>query len=560
MSFFGFNPTKPPSQTHNTRAPGFGPTVDPFASLSGRNDDNNVGETLNFDDDGLGDALEETGDAFNDATFGTTDIGTDFDLSGGQPGFSHQSTARPQPQQQALGPFPFPTSSYEQASTRPTQTGYEKYKRPNDMRDFTPDANIWGLGPPQATGQAPRAPAPARPDSSTSKPARSMMTLDEVEAMLRQPKQPSPAPPAQIQEAVQNSPAPPTSRPTPAPHRAPAGQDMHDIRPTQAQDFPSFVQQYPNIPRQTQVGSRMQESPTPQNFNNQHANAHHRAQSGVSLAQLHHRGPSLNGQPVTNAEQITQLTEEEKTAFLREEANRAKRNHKIQMLARDNGLMTPQDKNFITRIQLSQLMTAIGSTEENSPEVAHTEDFYYQVYSQIYAAALESGVAPDAFTQMYLNQLSWRGGSRRYPRGGENHMRRMQQQVQRAVEAAKSRPKNKQLVMEGSLGKISFSNAKTPKPLLNIKRQDSHDATSAASNRPRPHDAVGGRKAVLRDIEKVYNALMRIEDCERNQPPQPREESSADEIQAFMDWRHKFTELNQTLWNNWKVHAPIDSE
>ena len=54
-------------------------------------------------------------------------------------------------------------------------------------------------------------------------------------------------------------------------------------------------------------------------------------------------------------------------------------------------------------------------------------------------------------------------------------MQRMEQQVQRAVEAAKTKPKNKQLIIEGSLGKISFSNAKTPKPLLNIKRRDSSE-------------------------------------------------------------------------------------
>ena len=46
-------------------------------------------------------------------------------------------------------------------------------------------------------------------------------------------------------------------------------------------------------------------------------------------------------------------------------------------------------------------------------------------------------------------------------------MQRMEQQIQRAVEAAKARPKARQLVVEGSLGKIAFSNSKTPRPLLN---------------------------------------------------------------------------------------------
>ena len=49
------------------------------------------------------------------------------------------------------------------------------------------------------------------------------------------------------------------------------------------------------------------------------------------------------------------LSEEQRKAYLEEDAKRAKRNHKIFLLSKGNGLMTPQDKNFITRIQLQQL-------------------------------------------------------------------------------------------------------------------------------------------------------------------------------------------------------------
>jgi hypothetical protein len=48
-------------------------------------------------------------------------------------------------------------------------------------------------------------------------------------------------------------------------------------------------------------------------------------------------------------------------------------------------------------------------------------------------------------------------------------MQRMEQQVQRAVDAAKNKPKSKQLVIEGSLGKISFSNAKLQSPCSTSK-------------------------------------------------------------------------------------------
>jgi hypothetical protein len=36
--------------------------------------------------------------------------------------------------------------------------------------------------------------------------------------------------------------------------------------------------------------------------------------------------------------------------------------------SRGNGLMTPQDKNFITRIQLQQLVAAAGNVADSDPE------------------------------------------------------------------------------------------------------------------------------------------------------------------------------------------------
>ncbi|RKL40829.1 hypothetical protein BFJ70_g5256 [Fusarium oxysporum] len=82
MSFFGFDTTR-----HNTAAPGFSQSHDPFAGLSGRDGDD---DALDFEEtyDGLGDQLEETGDAFNDDTFGDSgpavsrSAGKDFDFFG----------------------------------------------------------------------------------------------------------------------------------------------------------------------------------------------------------------------------------------------------------------------------------------------------------------------------------------------------------------------------------------------------------------------------------------------------------------------------------------------
>ncbi len=257
-----------------------------------------------------------------------------------------------------------------------------------------------------------------------------------------------------------------------------------------------------------------------------------------------------------------ELSEEEKAAYLEQEAKRAKRNHKIFLLSKDNGLMTPQDKNFVTRIQLQQLVTATGNPNEHGTDEALAEDFYYQVLNQIRGGQRQHPGQPlNNFAQTYLYQTGSRQpGMRRHHRGPENHMQRMEQQVLRAVEAAKNKPKNKQLVIEGSLGKISFSNAKTPKPLLNIKRAESggdiHRPGSAHKAVPGSGQGVD-RKSVLRAIEQVYDTLMKMEDHDRKMPPLVTSESDAELVQRQVEWSEAVQDLNAQLWRDLKVHEPI---
>jgi DNA topoisomerase 2-associated protein PAT1 len=258
---------------------------------------------------------------------------------------------------------------------------------------------------------------------------------------------------------------------------------------------------------------------------------------------------------ITHPQQLMELSEEQRNAYLEEDAKRAKRNHKIFLLSRGNGLMTPQDKNFITRIQLQQLVAATGNSADPNPEAALAEDFYYQVYSQIRGAPRQHPSQPlGHFAQTYLFQTGGRTNNRhRHAITGDNHMQRMQQQVQRAVEAAKAKPKNKQLIIEGSLGKISFSNAKTPKPLLNIKKPEERPSTGKKGlNTSSPSD----RKTILRNIEAVYTTLMQLEDHERHQPPPPQE-GNADAVQAHIEWRQRLASLNAQLWADLKVLDPI---
>ncbi|KAL2070463.1 hypothetical protein VTL71DRAFT_13489 [Oculimacula yallundae] len=590
MSFFGFDASLPRDRGHNTAAPGFSQAADPFAGLSRQEEDD---DALDFEDtyDGLGDQLDETDDAFNDDTFGGSGgggqaaapkkpVGKDFDFFGQTAKVSDAMSEEQArfSRQQPISKVASSMSNYAQPQARPARTGYERYNEPEYIPDMQVDANLWGVAP-KRSAHVPAPELPSTPGAPSG--GRKMMSLEEVEAAMRaQAKKP-----AQPQVPVQNQPQ--QYHPTPPPQ-----QQQYAQPPQQYQHYPSNQQQSqfpvqggrppqretgpppPGQPIQVLQRPQQPSQPSPQPGPQQPTQIlqnpnRYSAEQQRSAPAVQHPGhqsrPSGNRHIITHPQQIAHLSEEEKSAFLMEEAKRAKRNHKIFMLSKDNGLMTPQDKNFITRIQLQQLVTATGNPNEHGTDTGLSEDFYYQVHNQIRGGPRQHPGQPlSNFAQTYLFQTGGRhGGMRRQARGGDNHMQRMEQQVQRAVEAAKNKPKNKQLVIEGSLGKISFSNAKTPKPLLNIKRNDSgadvNRPGSAARDRKAQLAGISGsdRKTVLADIESVYNTLMKMEDHDRHTPPALNEDINPELVGLHMDWREKAQKLNQQLWHQLKVHEPI---
>ncbi|KAF1846655.1 topoisomerase II-associated protein PAT1 [Cucurbitaria berberidis CBS 394.84] len=614
MSFFGFDATLPRDSGHSRNAPGFG-QHDAFAGLGGGAADD---DAIDFEEtyDGLGNQLDDIDDVLNDDTFGDgpatqQSIGKDFDFAGQTSMISNTLQeeqmlyqARQQPFQQRP---PVPHAS------KPNRSGYESYKDPEYIPQLEARADIWGLKPKQPAAQ--RQPEPW-PPAIAPQPAQSrkMMSLDEVEAMMRAqsigtpPAQQTlpPGLPAQFRQQQQQFPhgqppypgmpgGPPgpfapqiLQRPQQQQQQGPPRQQQRQQQQQQVraelpgQSIPNQPPQHPTIlqrqrPQSNEPSAQQQRQPPPQAQGQGQGqgppsqprqilqNPNRLSGQGQPMAQPapqsnrgqvpgHSRGPSYPGMVITHPEQLLQLSEAERAAFLEEDAKRAKRNHKIALLAKDNGLMTPQDKNFITRIQLQQLMTATGNLDEKGPEAAIAEDFYYQVFSQIRGAPRQNPQQPaNQFAQTYLFQTNNRFGTRRHGRGGDNHMQRMEQQIQRAVEAAKARPKARQLVVEGSLGKIAFSNSKTPRPLLNLKRPETNDKL------PKHHkSSIADRKEALRNIEAVYVTLMQMEDHERALPPPIRENSPPEAIQAHMEWRSKIEALHKQLWQNTKIMEPIN--
>lgn len=577
---------------------------------------------IDFDDtyDGLGDQLDETNDDLNDATFGgieaTTStlskpVGKDFDFHGQTAKVSNvinEEQFRYNRQHVSRKPQNL------MKQTRPFKTGYEAYENPDYIPDLQVDVSSKGQtrtasGNVQASQSSsilsavPQA-APA------AAPARKMMSLEEVETAMRaQPKKSAsvlttqgrqqsqtmtypniPSAHAQHPLNVQSQSSAPVNLPPQQLSYQRASQNRVPLIPQQVLQAELPGQSVPNTARPGDAPQAQQRSQMIQQSSSQESAPHRQILQNPKRqsAQLAPRPPEPPLPPpqqqprvfttgamgasqqlpiITHPQQLMQLSEEDRNAFLLEDAKRAKRNHKIYMLSRNNGLMTPQDKNFITRIQLQQLMTATGNTVEQDPDAVLSEDFYYQVTSQIRGGARQNPQQPlSNFAQTYLFQTGSRHGGpgRRQNRGGDNHMQRMEMQVQRAVEAAKAKPKNKQLVIEGSLGKISFSNAKTPKPLLNIKRNDSHDRPQSAGRQATSRKvlpaklSISGRKSILRNIEAVYSTLMKMEDHERRLPAAPANEEQMSV--AHHAWQEVMESLGQKLWDDLKVMDPIVEE
>lgn len=513
-----------------------------------------MSSSIDFEDtyDGLGDQLDEANDDLNDDTFGggiaaevPEPVGKDFDFFGKTAQVSNviEEEQLRYNLNRARTSTTQPSASFSQQ--KPRRTGYEKYQDPGYIPEIEAKSNVWGT-----TSQSKVPPndlvAGTGLESRPKAASRKMMSLEEVEAAMRAQSLQSQPQSTAIQSQIPQRPA--RTQASQAPPRPPGshaqGTAPESLQPSGAPGIVSGSGISDGITQHKESLTKSSRLGQPQTV--------YRS-SDVS------RRSSASIPVITHPEQLLQLSEEQRKRYLEEDAKRAKRNHKIFLLSRGNGLMTPQDKNFITRVQLQQLVAATGNTNDPDPETALVEDFYYQVYSQIRGAPRQHPTQPlGHFAQTYLFQTGGRRGGpqgRRQQVNGDNHMQRMQQQVQRAVEATKLKPKNNQLILEGSLGKISFSNAKTPRPLLNIKRNEKSDAPRPQSSRDASAVSPSDRKSIMRNIESVYTALMRLEDLERQTPPPPTDDPES--VTRHMEWNEQMKHLNNTLWNDLKVLEPI---
>ncbi|KAG0197863.1 hypothetical protein BGX28_008639 [Mortierella sp. GBA30] len=247
------------------------------------------------------------------------------------------------------------------------------------------------------------------------------------------------------------------------------------------------------------------------------------------------------GRPVYSEAMIA----EQRAKQARIEQRRAERAAKQVEIAKHNGLMTQSDKDFINRIQISQLVT----------DDPYADDFYCQVYTALRNRHLQQMGIPGNMMEAESGQ----NDNRR--RGGNGRTeQRMQQQVQRIVSDAKRNPKRTNVTVEGALGKIAVNSVLNPRQLLQVSKRGSSSNESAGGHSPKPPSPgpVSTKShTVLGWIENVYTYVLALEQKRRQQPPPPRvgEEEIAGE--AIRRWNEEYGVIARKMWNELRITVPI---
>ncbi|KAK5781765.1 hypothetical protein RI543_000951 [Arxiozyma heterogenica] len=219
------------------------------------------------------------------------------------------------------------------------------------------------------------------------------------------------------------------------------------------------------------------------------------------MVSSHSPAPTHQQQPPQQQQQQQQQSQgrssQRREPLTPEEQKRLQIRHaKVEKILRHAGLMTPRDKDFITRYQLSQIVS----------DDPYNEDFYFQVYKIIQRGGVVGESNKGLIARAYLEHSGHRLGGR-YKRA-DIALQRMQSQVEKAVTVAKERPQKKNddslnsgngSGRDGVLGKVSTSlNSKAPRRQLTLPLTTSRSGSNLADediNSPgqlRRNSSIGG--------------------------------------------------------------------
>ncbi|KAI7946444.1 hypothetical protein MJO29_010971 [Puccinia striiformis f. sp. tritici] len=274
----------------------------------------------------------------------------------------------------------------------------------------------------------------------------------------------------------------------------------------------------------------------------------------------------------------------------RREALRRRKAAKIAEMSKYNNLMSQGDKDFITRIQVSQLVNPSHGQVGFDP---YADDFYFHVYSAIRASRMASQQqahisngnrrahntsSDERISQDYdgiggLEQVrNSRTVERRLTRR-EHAMIRMAQNVQRIVDHAKERPKMSQVSLEGALGKISLRTRSAPRQMLQVQPNSSDDLTTAAGGENHPGALAGSmpkttpisagqpamrQRQILMSLERLYSTVLEVEQLRRTQPNAHSNGFDMDEVNRQLEeWEAQYGSQKDKIWKQLRVLDPL---
>ncbi|KAF9557320.1 hypothetical protein CPC08DRAFT_819923 [Agrocybe pediades] len=349
-----------------------------------------------------------------------------------------------------------------------------------------------------------------------------------------------------------------------------AQQQQQQYRRQRPQSPAVVNQAYPSMPQQEEV--RLPNYQQPQNIHLQQRLLADLARADFPQGM---QGVPQADQEALRVEAMRKILEAEKM-----EEKRRRKAAKIAHMARYNDLMTQSDKDFITRIQVSQLVT----------QDPYADDFY----AQVYGAILRSKMGIQSQDERVLKfgsgggiglGVASKGGNRR-----PSAMQRMEQQVERIVSNARKREEEKGLhaihSLQGALGKTSGRSYKAaPRQLLqvdagagasptlshatanlhiskNTVRQEGAAEEAAKLGRAALGVAADTENLVKKEplshrkvlviLEGLYDVVLKVEQLRRDQPP-------PEDVEAFAAWNQEYTALVDNLWSELRVMVPLET-
>ncbi|KAF9453519.1 hypothetical protein P691DRAFT_658313 [Macrolepiota fuliginosa MF-IS2] len=362
------------------------------------------------------------------------------------------------------------------------------------------------------------------------------------------------------------------------PRRRLAGPTDYEIRAAQLLQQQQQQQQQQQRRQRSQSPALSQFNGVPQDLAPQNIQLQQRLLSEMAQAEfmreIQGTPKQMEQQDALRAEAMRKIVEAEKM-----EEKRRRKAAKIAHMSRYNDLMTQSDKDFITRIQVSQLVT----------QDPYADDFYAQVYNAIMRSRM--GLQTDERVLKFgsgggvgLGLTSQKGYRR------PSAMQRMEQQVERIVSNARKREEEKGLhslhSLQGALGKTSGRSYKAaPRQLLQVdttpgsspvmspahahiskssaQTKEGGAAEAAKLGRAALGDVAAGDNFVRREplssrevltiVEGLYDLILNVEQVKRDQPLPEEEQERHDE------WQMDYDILMNEVWEELRVLVPLET-